>query len=264
MNKRTLIVFFLTVFVACSMMLSYELFSLPAPAVAPDSSPPGNSLTVAIWNIHDGNTWYGTNNINNINRELENKISKQDIVFLQEVPHGEFLDNAAKSSGYHKSGKRNAILSKYPILNSDRVVINAAGRAASWADIEYTNKTIIRVYSIHLSYKANGWLYIPEIRGAEFERLIDHAGTFDGPIIIAGDFNTADIIGSNLDKRPVFQAAYRANFMNAFHEQHCNTHMILGRIDWIFYKGMSVWLSGCGIYSGSDHRWMHATFSIIN
>jgi len=263
MYKSIIVVFFLSVIVACSDILYDELLS--SPSSYPHDSPPKNSLSVATWNIHGGHTWFGTSNVNNIKREFSNSLSKEDIVFLQEVPQSELLDELAEKYGYHKSGTRNAILSKYPILASEVIVINpGTGRTATWADIEYTDKIAIRIYSIHLSYKIKRWLYIPVTRGAELKRLIDHAYSFEGPVILAGDFNTTDLIGSKLDKRPVFQKAYQAGFKNAFLERQCNTHLILGRIDWVFYKGMSAWFSGCGIYAGSDHRHMNGTFFNIN
>jgi len=259
MYKKIIILILLAVPAAYAIKMSHEILSVSYPV--PEGSPPGNALTVAVWNIHGGNTWYGASNIDNIKREFANSLGKKDVVFLQEALYGEPLDNLAKQYGYYKSGNRNAILSKYPILRAGEVTIDSIGaRKASWGEIEYKNNTIIRIYSIHLSYKQNDWFYIPEIRGAEFKGLIDHAGSFDGPIIIAGDFNTVDVVGSKLDSRPVFQEAYRAGFKNAFNEQDCNTQMILGRVDWVFYKGMSAWFSGCGNFSGSDHRWMQETF----
>ena len=261
MYKLIIIVFFLAVFVVWLISPPYESVSMAFPV--PNDSPPGSSLSVAVWNIHGGHTWYGESNIKNIQKEFANSLGKQDIVFLQEVPHNKLLDELANNNGFHKTGNRNAILSKYPIRNSGVIIINPeTGRTASWADVEYINKTVIRIYSIHLSYKINEWSHMHEIRGAEIQRIIKHAHTFEGPIILAGDLNTIDPVARELDKRPVFQEAYRAGFKNAFYEQHCNTHMILGRIDWVLYKGMSPWQAGCGIYAGSDHRWMHETFFI--
>ena len=258
MYKKIIILILIAVPAVFLIKLSHEVLSASYPV--PEGSPPGNALTVASWNMHGGNTWYGTSNIDNINREFAKSLGKQDIVFLQEAVQGGLLDDLAKKYGYYKSGNRNTILSKYPILRSGVVAIDSRGaRDASWSEVEYNN-TIIRIYSIHLSYKVDNWFYIPEVRGAELKTLIDHAGSFGGPIIIAGDFNTVNLVGSKLDDRPVFQEAYRAGFKNAFKEQDCNTQMILGRVDWVFYKGMSAWFSGCGNFSGSDHRWMQETF----
>ena len=222
----------------------------------------GAVIGVGTWNIVDGKTFlFRKDNTKRIYKQLdEEALGQSDILCLQEsynLEEHHKLKALASRYGYHFfDGGADDILSKWPIIEGGQALVNPkTGRRATWANIEHPELGVIRVYSIHLSYKVHRWPIIPIIRGQEAARLIKHAEKFKGPVIFAGDFNTFHFDSHNVERTQVMRFIKGAGFTNSFRDLNCFTHPP-GRVDWIFHNAGQTLFSTCGKWAGSDHRWM--------
>ena len=154
-------------------------------------------LTVATWNIHAGvgmDRRFAPERIGTVLHEIG-----ADIVALQEVPlggarwpnllHG--LAQATHTVGvdgftFSVGGRRfgNAILSRYPVLDTWRIDISFGSReprGALDADI-YCHGHRLRVIATHLGLRAAE-------RRAQVARLLQAFDTGDMPVLLMGDVN---------------------------------------------------------------------------
>lgn len=141
-----------------------------------------------------------------------------DIFLLQETDPSRVKKITAATGfkhSYQPKGKRVAILSKYPIMDSGFIDFGHASHAVIWADIKCSGR-IVRCYSIHLkssylnreaidavssgkvkeketwtglwglikSYKNYGYQRIEQA-----EKLLAHIQDSSHPVIVGGDFN---------------------------------------------------------------------------
>ena len=211
-------------------------------------------LTVCTWNIHKGKRW------ERVVRELrESKLASCDLLALQEVLTGEEGRQGEKLAEAHgaslaKAG-RDVILSRVPVAASGELTVNpGTGRRAVWVDVEAAPGTLVRFYSLHLSYKVERSPFITHVRRAEMEAVLAHAEAFPGPVIIAGDFNTVGwFLGGHRDA-PLLESLRRAGYREA--SPPGRTQWSGGKVDWIFVKGLKPRGGELGLYGGSDHRWL--------
>ncbi|HEX4925364.1 MAG TPA: endonuclease/exonuclease/phosphatase family protein [Bdellovibrionales bacterium] len=213
-------------------------------------------FTVGTWNIHRGR------NIERVIEELETApIGASAILALQEVSpqkkHAELLA-ARFGLNFHYFGS-DAILTRYSIVRAGAIVSNPqTGRHTPWAELEVEPGRIVRVYSPHLSYKLKTNPFIGDVRGQEMKVILDHADTFDGPVIIAGDLNSVGSFLGGHDREPAIRLLRARGFRDELSAVACRTHTLVGRIDWIFSRGLQHAGAVKGRYAGSDHRWMLA------
>jgi endonuclease/exonuclease/phosphatase family metal-dependent hydrolase len=159
---------------------------------------PGDSLRVVSWNIQYGQ---------DVDQALAEMaalpdLANADIVLLQEMtPQGarrmaEELDmhhvyGAASVSPHHKKLFGNAVLSRWPIVGDQVLILphetllTGHRRLAMAADIDLGGQTI-RAISIHTATV----IMDQEKRMEQARAARDSLGGFDGPVIIGGDFNT--------------------------------------------------------------------------
>lgn len=163
-------------------------------------------LTVATWNIHAGvgiDHHFSPARIALVLREMD-----ADIVALQEVPLGgerwpnllHDLAHATRSVGvegftFSVGGRRfgNAILSRYPVLDTRRIDISFGAhepRGALDADI-YCHGHRLRVIATHLGLRAAE-------RRAQVARLLQAFDTSVMPVLLMGDVNEWFVWGRTL------------------------------------------------------------------
>ena len=83
----------------------------------------------------------------------------------------------------------------------------------------------------------------------------------DGPIILAGDFNT----WSDEKTRTLMQMVERLGLIEVSFSDDHRTRMFGNALDWVFARGLSVESSQVhGHMVGSDHKPMEVTFSLTN
>lgn len=163
-------------------------------------------VTVVTWNIHgavghDGR--FDPSRIATVLREMN-----PDIIALQEVPLGgrdwpNVLQGLERTLGrvgvagptFDVGGRRfgNAILSRYPILQTRRIDISFGShepRGALDADI-YCHGYRLRVVATHLGLRASE-------RTAQVRRLLQHFDTADMPVMLMGDLNEWFVWGKPL------------------------------------------------------------------
>ncbi len=202
------------------------------------------------------------------------------VIFLQETVHpaapGEesLLSRAAERLGYHGAFASAAdmgggavegvaIWSRLPLrdvevleLERFELNVNSRCRIALAATVEAPGGAI-RVFSLHLDTRINAAERVRQIMP-----VIEAAKNFDGPALIAGDFNTNNNywIGRLLPlpfATNQVAAVLGAMEANGFQTpQHSvGTHDLLGlRLDWIFLRGIAADAWGVEPIRFSDHR----------
>lgn len=223
-------------------------------------------IDLVTWNIFKGN------NKNRIEQTLKKGHPRNaNILLFQEVTSAEASASSAVSItakeiagwfGYdHYSHANNAIVSDFDIDDYGYITIdNETGRTAIYADIEYDSSDSIRLYSVHLAFKkGNMNIFDTGMRRDEMESLLNHADSFNGPIIIAGDMNSVVNRRSYYLEDAIKLIEQRA-YIDAFKDiGHFVTHPLLGRIDWVFFRDLTLMRARIGDYDGSDHRWLMVT-----
>jgi endonuclease/exonuclease/phosphatase (EEP) superfamily protein YafD len=148
-----------------------------------------------------------------IDHAITDFINQQDadIVFIQEflLSKSEDFNEYPYRFVAHRISKNKTLLtvfSKFPIVNKDYIDFPNTLNNAIFVDIEYDGE-VIRIYNLHLqsfgiemnSDKLNSNRYgniiskISKARKMQFEQsqmILNHIKSFDGKVIIAGDFNS--------------------------------------------------------------------------
>jgi endonuclease/exonuclease/phosphatase family metal-dependent hydrolase len=239
-------------------------FDAPETGSFAKSSPDGHAFRLVSWNIDRG---YG------FDRVVETLRQKQpDLCLLQEVDlnarrtgNRDIAREMAEKLGYNYafgtefeelsqgSDERpafhgQATLSRWPIVKTrvlrfDRqsswwkphsVIPNTAffqrrlgGRIALATDIA-TGGSMVVVYNLHLESRSGG-----EIQGAQLDEVLADLKHYpEGtPAIIGGDLN------SKYNPSSVRHYLEQQGFRSVLGEKLARTHIIIGYLDWIFYRG---------------------------
>lgn len=202
---------------------------------------------------------------------------RADIYLLQEFvkDSAELLKKVSLSLGYHymfsgteKCGegclKGVAILSRYPLrdqgvleLPRNNLVYNLRCRIALGATAQ-TPLGPVRIYSLHLDTRINSGRRVRQL-GPVF----DEAAEFSGPALIAGDFNTANILYiKSVVPIPFLQfqvrAVRKAMQERGFHTPFLKTPRTFSfpplRLDFIYMKGLQASERGVAKIEFSDHK----------
>jgi len=239
------------------------LFALAATVAASErddhaSQPaPDGALRVAAWNLGQAG------GAESVLAELDRLAARSDVLALQEVtPPDEaqapIADWAAARGWAYTAKESNAIASRLPIVRSGVIAANPAwSRDLPWVEVESPSGARFRIYSVHLSFKYKGNPFIEVARGVEASRIARDARAFDGPVVLAGDFNSigrllwghADEAGLSLLRKWGYRDATRG--------LSGDTHY-LGRLDWIYTLGLDAEEAELGRSVDSDHRWLWA------
>ena len=220
-----------------------------------------NTLSIATYNIHKGFSHF---NRRVVLHELRDRLRKldADIVFLQETqgehrfhaqryhnypqgsqhefiaeevwPHHAYGKNSVYEAGHHG----NAILSRFPILQSMNLDVSAhryESRGLLECEIELNNQQCVHCLCVHFGLFARG-------RREQTRMLIDYVGSKispNKPLIIAGDFND----WRNQTSRTL---ATELNVHDVFHLHHGDparsfpVRLPMLRLDRIYVRGFSV------------------------
>lgn len=216
-------------------------------------------LRIASWNL---NSLSGSQRTLS---ELHALAAQTDILILQEAvspKQGDLSQILAKSSHpYRTALGSNAIASRFPIRNSGTVHVRPAFlRVLPWADLD-TPAGLVRVYAVHLTYKLGSNPLAYDLRASEISLLLQHAQSVPHPVILAGDFNSLGSVLLGHSREPSLDLVRRAGFRDSLSTDPGATHLLLGRLDWIFSRGLHTASAQRGQYSGSDHRWIRTTLS---
>lgn len=232
------------------------LIALSATARAEDAAP----VRVATWNLGD----LGLNAAEKSERALTLFGDAVDVIALQECPDpGQPLTTAGGSEWHGVFEYSNAILSRWPIVQSGLVAANPAwARDLPWADIQPPGGPAFRIYSVHLTFRRAGNPFLRAARAVEIRRILIHARGFPGPVILAGDFNTVGWILGGQSSEPAIDLLRESGYADAFGAIGGRTQALLGRLDWIYTRGFAVADQVVGDYDGSDHRWLQASFVV--
>lgn len=221
-----------------------------------------HSVIIAIWNLHNQKNYFENDNQAAIVQQFhDTSLSASDVISLQEVKNKSTMTELASQFNYQLTGGRNALLARYPVINQGIVSAESKGETAFWSDIQIKD-TLLRVYSVHLSFKQQGSAFIAAVRGDEVQQIIHHASDFNGPVIISGDFNTLSLFSPDFSQIPVFSNLKAAGYQSARPLGACDSQIPLGEQDWIFYKNARALRYVCGNYAGSDHRWIQAEIEL--
>jgi endonuclease/exonuclease/phosphatase family metal-dependent hydrolase len=246
-----------------------------------------NTLRIATFNIHKGLTHFNARFALHHQRELLRKL-QADVVFLQEVRdehaqhskrfaawpefgQAEFLADAVwpdyaygKNSVYPAGHHGNALLSKFPIINTvnqDISAHTAEERGMLHCEIDVPNwDTPLHTVCVHLGLFAH-WRRQQLLTVAEY---IERHVPPNAPLIIAGDFNdwgmrTGRIFAERLHMHEVFEH-HVGKPARSF-----PSWLPMLRLDRIYVRGFNV--KHVEVHSGpqfvkiSDHAILTATLS---
>ncbi|KXS31528.1 MAG: Endonuclease/exonuclease/phosphatase [Candidatus Gallionella acididurans] len=219
------------------------------------------TLKIATYNIHKGLSYF---NHRVVLHELRERLREldADIVFLQEVQgehtqHGERYHNYpegsqhdfiaedvwlhsvyGKNSVYDAGHHGNAILSRFPILQSFNTDVSAhrfESRGLLHCEIDLPGQGHVHCLCAHLGLFAKG-------RRAQVDALIEYAGSEippDAPLIIAGDFNDwrnqlSKTLASELNTHDVFHL-HGGKLARSF-----PSRLPMLRLDRIYVRGFTV------------------------
>jgi endonuclease/exonuclease/phosphatase family metal-dependent hydrolase len=220
-----------------------------------------STLKIATYNIHKGLSYF---NHRVVLHELRERLREldADIVFLQEVQgehthHGERYANYpegsqhdfiaedvwlhsvyGKNSVYEAGHHGNAILSRFPILQSFNTDVSAhrfESRGLLHCEIDLPGQGHVHCLCAHLGLFARG-------RRAQVDALIEYAGSEippDAPLIIAGDFNDwrnqlSKTLASELNTHDVFHL-HGGKLARSF-----PSRLPMLRLDRIYVRGFTV------------------------
>jgi endonuclease/exonuclease/phosphatase family metal-dependent hydrolase len=215
--------------------------------------PAETSVRIASWNL---NSLRGGAASQVGLRELA---ATHDVIALQELPGDSRSGFAARlglPASWHAFGfASNAIAGRYPIRRSGvtEVSVNPP-RHLPWVEMETPQGPLV-VYSIHLTYRLTWHPFLEHQRAYEARLLLRDALAFDAPVVLAGDFNSLGwVVGGHeeLSVRTLRTAGFQPLVSPG------DTHRLLGKLDWIFVRGLRGRAGDTGAYQGSDHRWIHA------
>lgn len=219
------------------------------------------TLKIATYNIHKGLSYF---NHRVVLHELRERLREldADIVFLQEVQgehthHGERYHNYpegsqhdfiaedvwlhsvyGKNSVYEAGHHGNAILSRFPILQSFNTDVSAhrfESRGLLHCEIDLPGQGHVHCLCAHFGLFAKG-------RRAQVDALIEYAGSEippDAPLIIAGDFNDwrnqlSKTLASELNTHDVFHL-HGGKLARSF-----PSRLPMLRLDRIYVRGFTV------------------------
>lgn len=164
-----------------------------------------------------------------------------------------------------------AILSRYPLqepsvirLPHNRLRVNTRCRIALAATVDGPVGPV-RVVNLHLDTRISA-----EKRLEQLSPILESARSFQGPFILAGDFNTQDFhwVGSVLpvprfrfQAKQLRQQLESEGFSTPFQDGTKTHSWAPLKLDWIFTRGVAVRGHGLEAVEFSDHRALWVTVS---
>ena len=242
-----------------------------------------HTFKIATYNIHKGLSYFNRRVILHQLRDCLRELDA-DIMFLQEV-QGEHTRHAnryhnyvcgaqhefiaeeiwqhsayGKNSVYEAGHHGNAILSRFPILQSLNTDVSAhrfESRGLLHCEIKLAERLYVHCLCVHFGLFAKG-------RRVQINALIEYVRNkipAGAPLIIAGDFNDwrnqmSRILATELDVQDVF------HLYNGSHARSFPARLPLLRLDRIYMRGFNV--AHCDVHVGGIWRNLsdHAALSV--
>ncbi len=213
-----------------------------------DPGPGPDTLRVMTYNIH-----YLDGGLEPVARTIA--AEKPDVVVLQEVsprpgkPHPMGLIKTRLPQYRFASHKGLAVGSKYPIVHTEARVTwpEPSGRPALRVDVKARGRTV-HIFAAHLAVAIDDeliekrWSAIPSytkhstnVRSNQTRRLLDWTTRVNGPVILAGDFNTPPRGRIYGRIRVRYRDAFAAAGRGLGHTFRSDLPML--RIDYVFTSG---------------------------
>ena len=156
------------------------------------------SVKVVTWNTHYSlkinqtiEELQTTDVLNETGLLLLQEVDESSVQLIAQTFHYEYIYYPANIHKYHGNNFGNAVLSKWPILETNKVILpnkkpkNNQKRIAVKAVVEIGSEQI-SVYSVHTETSWMSW----KKRKEQYEFLVSEIGKEESNVIIGGDFNT--------------------------------------------------------------------------
>jgi len=162
-----------------------------------------NVMSVLSFNVHN---FYPDSDIDGVDEPIVNSIKerKADVICFQEfsaIKYKKFKEYPYwfKTNIIAPNNSVMAIFSKYPIVNKNYIDFPNSPNGAMFIDILY-KKQVVRIYNIHLQsfeFAISSYRTIVKkisktikLQKEQAQLILEHIKSFNGKVIITGDFNS--------------------------------------------------------------------------
>ena len=222
-----------------------------------------DNISLLNWNIYKSNR-------ENWAKDLHDFIKEQDIVTIQEAHLNDKLQNVFARHNYHWTLNAAFHVKNKPsgVMIASRVTaLNTCGlrhiepiiRTPKTALISYypikNTSQILLVANIHsINFTLGTSAYQRQI-----DQLFQMAIKHDGPVIIAGDFNTWSQARMSILERH----AKSARLSSLDYSNHIRTHVFGNALDHVFYRGLKPLNHHSWKVNSSDHNPTSVKFKLL-
>ena len=235
------------------------------PAAAGNAA--GTSIRVVSLNMHGKSDW----EVVQTEVEAIPQLADADVFLLQEVKEDgrKLVEEASEAIGFYYlfspvADWGLAILSRFPLtsqraelLPQNNLVYQSRCRI-SLSAIATSDSGILNLFNVHLDVRINASRSVRQVRP-----VMEAARQADGPSLIAGDFNTANLLWIQsmvpipfLGKhtRAVKRAMKEIGFTTPFRDTGATFDFPPLKLDWIFLKGLRALERGLVDLDFTDHK----------
>ena len=235
------------------------------PAAAGNAA--GTSIRVVSLNMHGKSDW----EVVQTEVEAIPQLADADVFLLQEVKEDgrKLVEEASEATGFYYlfspvADWGLAILSRFPLtsqraelLPQNNLVYQSRCRI-SLSAIATSDSGILNLFNVHLDVRINASRSVRQVRP-----VMEAARQADGPSLIAGDFNTANLLWIQsmvpipfLGKhtRAVKRAMKEIGFTTPFRDTGATFDFPPLKLDWIFLKGLRALERGLVDLDFTDHK----------
>ena len=251
---------------ATGLLVSGAVLDCQTPTVSggspstPGAEPDGSSLRIVSLNLHGAGEWEVVHGELQASSDLEGA----DIFLLQEVKEDgqELLRTASEALGFHYLFAPS--LSRFP-LSRGRVTLlprNDLGRKSrcriALSSVAATDLGPLHLFNLHLDTRINA-----SRRMRQVLPVIEAAERAGGPSVIAGDFNTANLLwvkstiplpGFGSHTRALRKAMQESGFSTPFKDTGSTFDFPPLKLDWIFLKELTWASRGLVPLEFTDHK----------
>ncbi len=227
----------------------------------------GTALRVVSLNMHGASDW----EVVHSELEASPELAEADVFLLQELKEDgpRLLEEASEAIGFHylfapAQDWGLAILSRFP-LTSERVELlpqNNLGHRSrcriALAAIATSDSGTLKLFNVHLDTRINASRRVRQVRP-----VMEAGRKAEGPSLIAGDFNTANMLWirssvpipfGGRDTRALRNAMKEMGFTTPFRDTGATFDFPPLKLDWIFLKGLRALERGLVDLDFTDHK----------
>jgi endonuclease/exonuclease/phosphatase (EEP) superfamily protein YafD len=222
-----------------------------------------DNISLLNWNIYKSNR-------ENWAKDLHDFIKEQDIVTIQEAHLNDKLQALLAKHNYHWTLNAAFHVRNKPsgVMTASRITaLNTCGLRHIEPIIRTPKTTLVSYYPIEDTRQI---LLVANIHGINFtlgtsaykrqiEQLFQIATKHNGPVIIAGDFNTWSQARMSILKRH----AKSANLSSLNYSNHIRTQFLGNALDHVFYRGLKPLEHHSWKVDSSDHNPTSVKFKLL-